>query len=72
MITPADLEPRDPGPGRVDLRHVLQRRPRGLPAPANRSPVPGLFLVGGSAHPGGGLPLVALSARIVDSLIGPA
>jgi len=40
--------------------------------PANRSPVPGLFLVGGSAHPGGGLPLVALSARIVAGLVGPA
>ena len=40
--------------------------------PRNRSPVPGLFLVGGSSHPGGGLPLVMLSARIVDDLIGPA
>lgn len=40
--------------------------------PANRSPVSGLFLVGGSAHPGGGLPLVTLSARIVAGLIGPA
>lgn len=40
--------------------------------PANRSPVPGLFLVGGSSHPGGGLPLVALSAQIVAGLIGPA
>ncbi|WP_425560298.1 phytoene desaturase family protein, partial [Kineococcus glutinatus] len=40
--------------------------------PANRSPVPGLFLVGGSAHPGGGLPLVGLSARIVTELVGPA
>ncbi|MCI2239680.1 phytoene desaturase family protein [Paenibacillus sp. TRM 82003] len=40
--------------------------------PANRSPVPGLFLVGGSAHPGGGLPLVGLSARIVADLVGPA
>jgi phytoene dehydrogenase-like protein len=34
--------------------------------------VPGLFLVGGSAHPGGGLPLVAQSAAIVAGLIGPA
>jgi phytoene dehydrogenase-like protein len=34
--------------------------------------VRGLFLVGGSTHPGGGLPLVVLSARIVDRLIGPA
>ncbi|MET0233706.1 MAG: phytoene desaturase family protein [Kibdelosporangium sp.] len=40
--------------------------------PANRSPVPGLFLVGGSAHPGGGLPLVAMSAAIVAKLVGPA
>ena len=31
----------------------------------NRSPLKGLFLVGGSAHPGGGLPLVGLSAEIV-------
>ncbi|AWB90933.1 phytoene desaturase family protein [Aeromicrobium chenweiae] len=40
--------------------------------PANRSPVPGLFLVGGSAHPGGGLPLVMLSAEIVSGLVGPS
>ncbi len=40
--------------------------------PANRSPIPGLFLVGGSAHPGGGIPLVGLSAAIVATLIGPA
>ena len=40
--------------------------------PANQSPVPGLFLVGGSSHPGGGLPLVTLSAQIVANLIGPA
>ncbi|QGG40129.1 phytoene desaturase family protein [Aeromicrobium yanjiei] len=39
--------------------------------PANRSPVPGLFLVGGSSHPGGGLPLVMLSAEIVSGLVGP-
>jgi phytoene desaturase len=40
--------------------------------PANRSPVPGLFLVGGSSHPGGGIPLVGLSAAIVAGLVGPA
>ena len=40
--------------------------------PANRSPVPGLFLAGGSSHPGGGLPLVMLSAQIVSGLVGPA
>ena len=40
--------------------------------PANRSRLAGLYLVGGSAHPGGGLPLVVLSAQIVAGLIGPA
>lgn len=38
--------------------------------PANEGPVDGLFLVGGSAHPGGGLPLVAIGARIVAGLVG--
>jgi len=40
--------------------------------PPNRSPVDGLFLVGGSSHPGGGIPLVGLSAAIVAELVGPA
>jgi phytoene desaturase len=38
--------------------------------PANRSPIAGLFLVGGSSHPGGGIPLVGMSAAIVARLIG--
>jgi phytoene desaturase len=40
----------------------------------NRSPLKNLYLVGGSAHPGGGLPLVGLSAEIVANAIlnGPS
>lgn len=37
--------------------------------PTNRSPLAGLYLVGGSSHPGGGLPLVMLSAQIVAAMI---
>jgi len=38
--------------------------------PPNRSrQVKGLYFVGGSTHPGGGVPLVTLSARIVANLI---
>jgi phytoene desaturase len=38
--------------------------------PANyTSSVKGLYLCGGSVHPGGGIPLCLLSAKIVDSLI---
>ncbi len=44
----------------------------GLLRPSGRGPVRGLFLVGGSTHPGGGLPLVALSAQIAAERIGPA
>ena len=55
------------------LRQVhLAGEPAAFLRPANRSPVRGLFLVGGSSHPGGGLPLVTLSARIVSELVGPA
>ncbi len=36
----------------------------------NRSPVKGLFCVGGSSHPGGGLPLVGISAELVADAIG--
>ena len=30
---------------------------------------PGLYFVGGSAHPGGGMPLVVLGGRIVAELV---
>jgi phytoene desaturase len=70
--TPADLE-RDTG---SDGGSIYGTSSNGVRAaflrPANRSPVPGLFLVGGSSHPGGGIPLVGLSAAIVAELVGPA
>jgi len=70
--TPADLERDTAAPGGA-IYGTASHGPRAaLLRPANRSPVPGLYLVGGSAHPGGGLPLVALSAQIVAELIGPA
>lgn len=38
--------------------------------PPNRAPgVNGLYFVGGSVHPGGGIPLVLLSARLVSKLV---
>ncbi len=37
--------------------------------PANRGSRDGLYLVGGSSHPGGGLPLVTTSARIVADMV---
>ncbi len=37
--------------------------------PSNRGPRRGLYLVGGSSHPGGGLPLVAMSGAIVATMV---
>lgn len=71
-ITPADLERRTGSVGGSIYGMASNGSRAAFLRPANRSPVPGLFLVGGSAHPGGGLPLVALSARIVADLVGPA
>ena len=72
VLTPADLERRTSTPG-GSIYGSSSNGPRAaFLRPANRSPLPGLFLVGGSAHPGGGLPLVVLSARIVADLVGPA
>ncbi len=70
--TPADLE-RDTGSVGGSIYGTSSNGARAaFLRPGNVSPVPGLFLVGGSSHPGGGLPLVALSAAIVSELIGPA
>ncbi|WP_432844192.1 phytoene desaturase family protein [Dactylosporangium sp. CA-092794] len=69
VLTPADLEAATRSPGGA----IYGTAPHGLGGllrPPNRAPVRGLFLVGGSVHPGGGLPLVMLSAKIVADLIG--
>ena len=70
--TPADLEARTGAVGGAIYGTSSNGVAAAFLRPANRSPVPGLFLVGGSSHPGGGLPLVTLSAQIVAGLIGPA
>jgi phytoene desaturase len=70
--TPADLERASRSPGGSIYGTSSNGARAAFLRPANRSPVPGLFLVGGSAHPGGGLPLVGLSAAIVAQLIGRA
>jgi phytoene desaturase len=70
--TPADLERETASPGGSIYGTSSNGARAAFLRPANASPLPGLFLVGGSAHPGGGLPLVALSAEIVAGLVGEA
>ncbi|WP_267626768.1 phytoene desaturase family protein [Gordonia sputi] len=72
VVSPADLERRTLTPGGSIYGSSSNGARAAFLRPANASGVPGLYLVGGSAHPGGGLPLVMLSANIVAGLIGPA
>ena len=71
--TPGDLERETGGAGGA----IYGRAPHGRLGTLRRPPnavrgTRGLWLVGGTTHPGGGLPLVALSGRIVAEQIGPA
>jgi phytoene desaturase len=68
--TPADLETRTLAPG-GSIYGTSSNGPRAAFLRAkNRSPIKGLYCVGGSAHPGGGLPLVGISSEIVADAIG--
>ena len=72
ISTPADLERRTGTPG-GSIYGTASHGPRSaFTRPANATPVAGLYLAGGSAHPGGGLPLVGMSGAIVAELIGRA
>ena len=68
-ITPDDLAARYRSPGGAIYGTSSDGRRAAFVRPSNRGAVPGLYLVGGSSHPGGGLPLVATSARIVSEMI---
>lgn len=63
--TPADLESEVLAPGGSIYGSSSNGARAAFLRAKNRSPLKGLFCVGGSAHPGGGLPLVGLSAEIV-------
>jgi phytoene desaturase len=68
--TPADLEASVHAPGGA-IYGTSSNGPRAAFMRAkNRSPIKGLYLVGGSAHPGGGLPLVGISGDLVTEAIG--
>ncbi len=70
--TPADLERETLSPGGSIYGTSSNGARAAFFRAKNRSPLPGLFCVGGSAHPGGGLPLVGISAEIVANAVGRA
>lgn len=70
--TPADLERDVLAPGGSIYGTSSNGTNAAFNRPRNESPIDGLYLVGGSAHPGGGLPLVGMGAEITAELIGRA
>ncbi len=68
--TPADLENAVRAPGGSIYGTSSNGARAAFMRAKNRSPIKALYCVGGSAHPGGGLPLVGLSAEMVANAIG--
>jgi phytoene desaturase len=69
--TPADLENSVGAPGGSIYGTSSNGARSAFLRAKNTSPLKNLYCVGGSAHPGGGLPLVGISAEIVAEAIGP-
>lgn len=67
--TPADLEFDVSAPGGSIYGTSSNGARSAFLRAKNRSPITNLYCVGGSAHPGGGLPLVAISAELVSEAI---
>ena len=72
VLSPADLERRTGTPGGGIYGTSSDGPAAAFLRPRTRSAVGGLVRVGGSAHPGGGLPMVLLGARVAADVVGPA
>ena len=70
--TPLDLQESVMAPGGSIYGTASNSASAAFLRTKNRSPIKNLFCVGGSTHPGGGLPLVGISAEIVANAIGRA
>lgn len=68
QITPPDIASRYRTPGGSIYGTSSNGAMAAFLRPGNRGPIERLYLCGGSSHPGGGLPLVAISGKIAAEL----
>ncbi|CAN5757806.1 phytoene desaturase family protein [soil metagenome] len=64
MTTPADFEQLFPATGGALYGQASHGWKASFTRPGSRSRLPGLYLAGGSTHPGPGVPMAALSGRL--------
>lgn len=69
VTTPRDFDRLFPATGGALYGPASHGLTAAFARPGCRTAVPGLYVVGGSAHPGAGVPMVALSARIAEATL---
>jgi len=70
LTTPSDFDSLFPGTGGALYGQAVHGALATFRRPGARSRLPGLYLAGGSTHPGAGVPMAALSGRMAaDSLL---
>ncbi len=69
VATPATFEQLAPGTGGAIYGEACHGPFAPLSRPGSRTKLPGLYLAGGSAHPGPGVPMAALSGRIAAKAV---
>jgi len=67
--TPTDFDRRFPATGGALYGEASHGWQASFRRPGARSPVPGLYLAGGSVHPGPGVPMAALSGRAAAAAV---
>jgi len=69
VSTPAHFEKRFPGTGGAIYGAASHGWRASFNRPGSRTKIPGLYLAGGSTHPGPGVPMVAMSGRTAANCI---
>ncbi len=69
VTTPAGFDRLFPGTGGALYGQATHGPMASFARPGSRTAVPGLYLAGGSAHPGAGVPMAALSGRLAASRV---
>jgi 1-hydroxycarotenoid 3,4-desaturase len=69
QTTPRDFEALFPATGGALYGRANHGWAASFARPGSRTSLPGLYLAGGSAHPGAGVPMAALSGRLAAASI---